>query len=109
MILVRFVCKARFGKANEVVEGFKQSAELARPLIGPNVRGRILTDLSGPFDTVIQELEVESLAEWERLRGVMFSNPQFQEAEASMPDVIESGQTEFYTIEATWPDADVGR
>ncbi|MGH2588695.1 MAG: hypothetical protein ACRDJE_27535 [Dehalococcoidia bacterium] len=66
------------------------------------MRGRILTDLSGPFDTVIQELEVESLAAWERLRAVLFSNPQFQEAEAGMPDVIESGRTAFYTIEATW-------
>jgi hypothetical protein len=108
MILVRFVCQAKFGKAGEVVEGFKRSTEIARTFVGPNVRGRILTDLSGPFDTVIQELEVESLAEWERLRGVMFSNPQFQEAEASMPDVIESGQTEFYTIEATWADEAVG-
>jgi hypothetical protein len=109
MILIRFVCQARFGKAGEVVAGFKQSGEIARTLVGPNVRGRILTDLSGPFDTVIQEIEVESLAEWERLRGVIFSNPQLQEAEAGLPDVIESGQTEFYTIEATWPDADVGR
>jgi hypothetical protein len=84
------------------VEGFKQSNEIARTFVGPNIRVRILTDLSGPFDTVIQELEVESLAEWERLRGVMFSNPEFQEAEASLPDVIESGQTEYYTIEAAW-------
>ena len=107
MILVRFVCQAKFGKAGEVVTGFKQSAEIARTLVGPHVRGRILTDLSGPFDTVIQELEMESLAEWERLRGVMFSNPQFQEAEASLPDVIESGQTEFYTIEAAWAEENI--
>lgn len=109
MILVRFVCQARFGKASDVVAGFKQSAEVSRTLIGPNVRSRILTDLSGPFDTVVQELEVESLAEWERLRVTLFSNPEFQEAEAAAPDVIESGRTEFYTIEATWPDAAVGR
>jgi len=102
MILVRFVCQAKFGKVGEVVTGFQQSAEIARTLVGPHVRGRILTDLSGPFDTVIQELEVESLAEWERLRGAIFSNPQFQEAEASLPDIIESGQAEFYSIEATW-------
>ena len=106
MILVRFVCQAKFGKAGEVVEGFKQSAEISRTLVGLHVRARLLTDLSGPFDTVIQELEVESLAEWERLRGVLFSNPQFQEAEASLPDVIESGQAEFYTIEATWSGSD---
>ncbi|MGH2587689.1 MAG: hypothetical protein ACRDJE_22440 [Dehalococcoidia bacterium] len=102
MILVRFVCQARFGRSSDLVAGFKQSAEIARTVVGDTVRGRLLTDLSGPFDTVVQELEVESLADWERLRVVLFSNPQFQEAEAGMPDVNESGRTEFYTIEATW-------
>jgi hypothetical protein len=28
MILVRFVCQAKFGKASEVVAGFKQSGEI---------------------------------------------------------------------------------
>src|SRR5215210_6201429 len=100
MILVRIVCQAKFGKASEAVAGFKQSGAIVRTLTAPNVRGRLLTDLSGSFDTVVQELEVESLAEWERLRAVIFSNPEIQEAEASMPDVIVSGQTEYYTIEA---------
>jgi hypothetical protein len=102
MILVRFVCQAKFGKASDVVAGFKRSNEIARTVAGPNVRVRLLTDLSGAFDTVVQELELESLAEWERLRMVIFSNPEIQEAEASLPDVIVSGQTEYYTIEAEW-------
>lgn len=102
MILVRFVCQAKFGKASDVVAGFKRSNEIARTVAGPNVRVRLLTDLSGTFDTVVQELELESLAEWERLRMVIFSNPEIQEAEASVPDLIVSGQTEYYTIEAEW-------
>jgi hypothetical protein len=102
MILVRFVCRAKFGNANEVVAGFKQTQEIIRPVVGQNMRVRILTDLSGPFDTVIQEIELESLAEWERLRVVIFSNPEVQAAEAAAPGIIESGRTEFYTIEETW-------
>jgi ABC-type Na+ transport system ATPase subunit NatA len=102
MVLIRLVCQAKIGKASEVVAGFKRSNEIARTVVGPNVRVRLLTDLSGAFDTVVQELEVESLAEWERLRAVIFSNPEIQEVEASMPDVIVSGQTEYYTIEAEW-------
>jgi hypothetical protein len=101
-ILVRFVCQAKFGKASEVVAGFKQSGEIVRTMVGPNIRTRILTDLSGPFDTVVQEIEVESLAEWERLRAMIFSNPEVQEAEAAGPSLIESGRTEYYTIEAQW-------
>jgi hypothetical protein len=102
MILVRIVCQAKFGKSSDVVAGFKQSAESVRSLVGPNVRSRLLTDLSGSFDTVVQELEVESLAEWERLRAAIFSNPEVQAAEAALPDIIVSGQTEYYTIEATY-------
>jgi hypothetical protein len=102
MIIVRMVCQAKFGKAGEVVAGFKQSVEIVRTLVGPKVRSRLLTDLSGSFDTVVQELELESLAEWERLRAVVFSNPEFQAAEAAMPDVIVSGQLEYYTIEGTY-------
>jgi hypothetical protein len=102
MILVRFVCQAKFGKASDVVASFKRSNEIARTVAGPNVRVRLLTDLSGPFDTVVQELELESLAEWERLRAVIFSNPEIQEVEASVPDAIVSGQAEYYTIEAEW-------
>jgi hypothetical protein len=102
MILVRIVCQAKFGKAGEVVAGFKQSAEIVRSLAGPNVHSRLLTDLSGSFDTVIEELELESLAEWERLRAAIFSNPEIQAAEASLPDIIVSGQTEYYTIEGIY-------
>ena len=102
MILIRFVCQARFGKASDVVAGFKRSNEIARTVAGANVRIRLLTDLSGAFDTVVQELELENLAEWEWLRTVIFSNPEIQEAEAGMPDLIASGQTEYFTIEAEW-------
>jgi hypothetical protein len=100
MILVRMVCQAKIGRASEVVDGFKRSKEIVGRVIAPNVRVRILTDLSGPFDTVVLEMEMASLAEWERLRTAIFSNPEVQEAEAGMPDVIESGRTEYYTIEA---------
>jgi hypothetical protein len=102
MILVRIVCQAKFGMANEVVAGFKQSAEIVRTLVGSNVRSRLLTDLSGSFDTVVQELEVKSLAEWERLRALIFASPDVQAAEATLPDMIVSGQTEYYTIEGTY-------
>lgn len=101
MILVRIVFQTKWGRAQEVVDGFGQDAEMMRRIAGPNVRGRILTDLSGPFHTVVQEIEVESLAEWERLRTAMFSDPEFQQTQANSDLPFESGSLEFYTIEAT--------
>ncbi len=102
MVLVRYVFQAKWRRAEIVVDEFKKNAEMMQSVLGPEVHGRILTDLSGPFDTVVQELEVESLAEWERLRTAMFSNPEFQQAQASGENPFISGRTEFYTIEETY-------
>lgn len=96
MILVRFVFQTKWGKAHEVVESFKKTESILGDQMG---RIRILTDLSGPFHTVVQEIEVESLAVWERQRAEIFSNPVLQQEFARTADLIESGRTEFYTIE----------
>jgi hypothetical protein len=95
MILVRTVFQAKFGKANELVASLKD----ARQQFEEPVQQRILTDLSGPFDTVVLEIEVESLAEWERRRVELFTSPQFRAVSARMYALIESGRNEYYTIE----------
>jgi hypothetical protein len=102
MIVVRLVFQAKWGKADEAVNDFKKLAEQMEQNAASIVRARILTDLSGPFHTVVQELEVESLAEWERLRASMFNNPEFQELQTNLENPYESGRTEFYTLEATY-------
>lgn len=102
MIVVRFVFQAKFGKAGEVVEGFKEGAEMMRRIAGPNAKVRLLTDLSGPFDTVVQEVELESLAEWEQLRAKIFSDSEFQEAQEAGESPFTSGSAEFYTLEAAY-------
>ncbi len=102
MVLVRFVFQAKWRNAQKVVDEFKKNAEMMQSVLGSEMHGRILTDLSGPFDTVVQELEVESLAEWERLRTAMLSNPEFQQVQESGENPFISGHTEFYTIEETF-------
>jgi hypothetical protein len=101
MILVRMVFQAKWGKAGQAANDYKQNAELMRKVLGPDVRVRFLTDLSGPFDTFVQEMEVESLAAWEKLRVKIFTNPEFHEVLSRRENPFESGRTEFYTIEAT--------
>jgi len=51
---------------------------------------------------VIQEFEVESLAEWERMRAEMFASPEFQQRQASGEPPFVGGHMEFWTIEATY-------
>jgi hypothetical protein len=67
-------------------------------------RWRVLTDLSGPFDTVVQEVGAESLAEWEKMRTRLFElaaiRESFRESMARMQELVESGRNELWTIEA---------
>jgi hypothetical protein len=102
MVVVRLVFQAKSGKAEEVVEGFKQGAEMMQRIAGPNAKVRILTDLSGPFDTVVQEVELASLAEWEQLRAKTFSDSEFKQMQEVSESPFASGRTEFYTLEATF-------
>ena len=96
MILVRMVFQVKFGKMDQVLTGMAKmrSITASMGLHSP----RILTDLGGPMFTFVQEIEVESLDQWQRQNQELFSNPEWQAATASMPDVFESGRTEFYTI-----------
>ena len=95
MILVRAVFQAKVGKAQELVSSFKSAMQQSDSLN----QSRILTDLSGPWDTVVLETVAESLADWERQRAEMFTNPQFQAFFARVADVVVSGRNEYYTIE----------
>ena len=103
MILVRYVFQAKWGRAGQVAEEFRQNEDLVRRVFGPDVRMRLLTDLSGQFDTVVQEMEFESLAAWEQGRAAIFSNPEFQKMQQAMGEnPYESGRAELYTIEASF-------
>jgi hypothetical protein len=99
MILVRLVFQAKFGKAGELARGMVESvrAESGSSDAG---RARVLTDLSGQFDTVVLEFKAESLATWEEQRKETFASAQFQQTFQRTNDLIESGRTEFYTIES---------
>lgn len=98
MILVRNIFQANFGKAGELAKEFKA-------VLGPISEGyrgkvRIMTDLSGHFDTVVMEIEIESLAMWERNRAEMFSRSEFSEEFARTAALIEGGKAQFFTIES---------
>jgi hypothetical protein len=93
MILVRIVFHAHHGKINQLVEGMKQATHDAPE------RPRILTDLSGPMNTMVMESRHPSLAAYEQWRAELFKSQAFQQGQAQMEGLIESGSVEFYTIE----------
>lgn len=95
MILVRDVFQAKYGKGGDLVALFKKAGEKWPA----EYAARILTDASGPFFTVVTETEVESLAEWERNIGEVYSLAEFGEWFARMTPLVEAGRREFYNIE----------
>lgn len=93
MILVRLTFRVRQGKIRQMVDAMKQGTADA-----PN-RPRILTELSGPFNTLVMETRYDSLAAAEQWRNAFFQSQDFKDREDAVPDAVESGSTEYYTIE----------
>lgn len=94
MIVIRHVFQAKYGKADELVAIMKEMQKAM-----PDARQRVLTDLSGQFFTVVQEFEVESLAEWERRFKEMLAASDFPDWFSRSAPLIESGRREIYTLE----------
>jgi hypothetical protein len=97
MILVRMVFQAKFGKGGELAAGMAKS--MRGGMEGRTAGIRILTDLSGDFDTVVFEGVHESLAAWEKFRTELFSSAEFRDDSDRGQDLIVGGRQEYYTIE----------
>ena len=95
MIIIRDVFQARYGKGGELVAMFKEAAQNWPDAYG----GRVLSDVSGPFFTVVAETQVESLSEWEARTKEYFSIPEFGKWFGRMQPLVESGRREFYSVE----------
>ena len=95
MILVREVFQAKFGQGDGMVALFKE----ARGKWLKDVPTRLLVDLTGRFFTVVIEIEVEGLADWEALMA-RFAGTDNADWFGRLAALVESGQREFYTIAA---------
>jgi hypothetical protein len=103
MIIVRTVFQGLYGKGGELAALQTATAEKFIAELGGGHPWKVMSDLSGPFDTVVLELEVASLAEWEGIRSRMFASAAFREAMATTMGAARamtvSGRTEYWTVE----------
>ena len=94
MIVVRGVFQAKYGKSDELVQLMKES-----DTIWPSEhKYRMMTDLSGPFFTVITEADYESLSAWEADIQKYFGDDRFATWFEHMMRLVESGRREFYNL-----------
>ena len=99
MIVIRTVLQCQFGKGGELAAEFSKAAAAMQAELGAHQRWRVMTDLSGTFDTVVQEVDAESLAQWEEVRVRLFQSKSFREAMGKMKGIVVSGHNEFWHIE----------
>jgi hypothetical protein len=100
MIVVRTVFHAQFGKGGELAAEFKSVNAQMSAEMGSAGHWRVLTDLSGPFDTAVLEIEVASLAEWEQSRAKLFQSQAFRESFGRIAAMAVDGRNEYWTLEA---------
>ena len=96
MYLIRDTFNCKPGKAKDLVNIFKQTIPYMEEKSYKNPR--LLTDTVSNYWTVILEIEVDSLAEFENRRGFT-SKPEVREIMKDYMTLIESGKREIFRIE----------
>ena len=98
MYLIREVFKAKPGQASKLAKMFKKT-------MAPNMNGRIMTDMVGPYNTVVMEMEVKSMADWEKSMNDYKSGKMMEtvskedmEAMSHYTDMYMEGRREIYQI-----------
>jgi hypothetical protein len=98
MLVARQVFQAKYGRGDELVAMFQEMNARMQEEASSRRPFRILTDASGPFFTVVTEIEVENFAEWEGAFREAMNQPWMDEWFSRMVPLVESGTREFYTL-----------
>ena len=97
MIVIRNVFRLKFGKAKEAVALVREGVALQKRA-GANFSQRVLTDLTGPFYTVVLELTVPNLSAFETEAPRFMADKDFQANYQKLVPLVESGHREIFTI-----------
>lgn len=96
MILVRNVFQLKFGKAREASALIKENEALIKKHGGAPTR--FLTDLTGPFYTLVMEITYPSLSDMEKSQKEIMGSKEFSDWYQRFVPLIESGHREIFTI-----------
>ena len=96
MIVVRNVFQLKFGKARDAKEAMKALIAINRKL-GVSKEIRILTDVTGPFYTMVLEMAYSSLTELDREQAMM-GDASWKDAYAKFVPLVRSGHREVFNV-----------
>lgn len=97
MIVIRNVFRLKFGKAREAVALFKEGIAIQKRA-GSSFSSRLLTDLTGPFYTVVLEISGPSLSAFESEAPRLMGDKDWQANYQKTTPLIESGYREIFTV-----------
>jgi hypothetical protein len=99
MIVVRNVFRLKFGKAKEAVALMKEGLAIQkRVMAGHEFSTRVLTDVTGPFYTLVLEITTSNLAAFESNAPRIFGDKEWQANYQKVGALVESGYREVFTI-----------
>lgn len=99
MVVIRNVFRLKFGKAKEAVALFKEGIAIQKRVgAGAEFSTRLLTDLTGPFYTVVLEISVPSMALFEKEAPRLMGDKDWQANYQKTTALVESGYREIFSI-----------
>jgi hypothetical protein len=99
MVVIRNVFRLKFGKAKEAVALMKEGLAIQkRAITGVDFSTRLLTDVTGPFYTLVLELTVPNLGAFENQAPKLFGDKEWQANYQKLGALVESGSREIFTI-----------
>jgi hypothetical protein len=99
MTVIRNVFRLKFGKAREAVALFKEGIAIQKRVgAGADFSHRLLTDVTGPFYTVVLELTVPNMTAFEANAPRMMGDKEWQANYQKLTPLVESGYREIFTL-----------
>jgi hypothetical protein len=99
MIVIRNVFQLKFGKAREAIALTKEGIAIQkRVMSGIDYSARVLTDVTGPFYTLVLELTLPNLATFESNAPRIFGDKEWQANYQKVSQLVESGYREIFSI-----------
>ena len=103
MIVIRNVFQLKFGKAREATQIVTDGVAIQKRLAsaaGVEMSTRILTDITGPFYTLVLELTVPNLSAFEQHAPRFMGDKDWQANYQKLQPLVESGYREIFSVVA---------
>lgn len=93
MLIIRNVFTAKPGKASQLAKQMKEAMAGRQ-----GMKIRVLTDFVGKMNTVVMEVEADSLSEFENQYKEYMSNPEIKEKMKGYTDLWSEGKREILQV-----------